>query len=544
MIAKRFWGGLLLLPFMACTCGPCGGARQTVEPDPFADWKSLFDLALSELPEAKIDQPIEAIPAGLRWRMSSPDPEAWRAWAIERPFVKQQLATPLFEDLRMSELWLSIDGLRQQVSRAAALAGDADDGTALWRGPTALGAASVGAAPELVIVKRIDPAVRSLVRLGAAFALLKSDRVSEKQVGKLAVRTLAVRGQGVTFAVFRDLLVAGTDPSLVERAVALAQKDPLKQGENEDRPASIDVERGVLPAADTPGIHFAVELGDHELSGLFALETFGWSLVPDAAAPLILRRAGGEAPGSEALSLMRYAPASSFAVVVDGARPGATILGKLRAAIEEVEALPAKEKQKRTDLTELELEAQLAEQLQPGTALLLGTAEERELSPIVAFSHKSREKLEPVIRKLIEGLTEKSASRTVLEEHGGALLLAASEPGPCAAITADAVLFALDTELLRRAVAAGSGTAPSIGDRPGVELSGKSTGGVFIDLPGASAFLSAFYQSSFDGDDRVGRAEVDQVLGPSFTALATGGALFSKLEGAGEAARGPLKVLP
>jgi hypothetical protein len=61
---------------------------------------------------------------------------------------------------------------------------------------------------------------------------------------------------------------------------------------------------------------------------------------------------------------------------------------------------------------------------------------------------------------------------------------------------------------------------------------------VFVDLAKGSAFLASYYQGA------LGSAEANAVLAPTFTALATGGAFFSKLEAKGDAAEGALRALP
>src|SRR5262245_46882202 len=102
----------LAFVFSACTCG--GDKKSAPE-----DIRALFEKLFAKLPASKIAHPIEAIPSDLDLIASSPDPEAWRAWAEQQPFAQAMMKTPLFEDLRLSRAHLALEGLRQQVARVS-----------------------------------------------------------------------------------------------------------------------------------------------------------------------------------------------------------------------------------------------------------------------------------------------------------------------------------------------------------------------------------------------------------------------------------------
>lgn len=522
-------------PFGACTCGDGPGAS--------GDWKALFDTLIKGLPEARTEVPIEAIPSSLAWVATSPDPEAWRAWAAAQPFAQGLMATPAFEDVLMSRTYLAVDGMRRTVARAAALTGDPDDAHALWRGPTALGVDDPSSpTPVFVLVKRIDPSMRAVVRLAAAFASTKD--ATESEVGAIKVRSLDYSGRTISFAVFKNLLVIGSDTALVERAAALAQKSPRA----DDKAASADP---LLPASDVAGIHARVALAGTTVAELIAVESIGVSLIADAQAPVVLRRSG-QAQSSEALlGLLAYAPASTTLALVDGGAPEATverIAAQIQAQEEDADDEP-KPKKKNAPKPLVFDGKVLAEALRPGTAILLGVRDEvadrASVGPVVLLAHDDRAAVEAQAQALIAQLTGAQVTRTVLEDAGGAVLLSADEAKVTAGVTADALVLALSADAARRALMAGAGKAPSVRDRARLAKDASAAGGVFVDLPKTAAWLEAFYGESFASDDAVAAADASAVLGPTFQALAKGPAMFARLApGKSDVAQGPLEVLP
>jgi hypothetical protein len=495
---------LLVLALPHCTCGK---DSQKEAPE---DIRALFERLFKSLPAAKVAQPIEAIPDNVSLVMSSPDPEAWRAWAVAQPFAKSMMETPLFDDVRLSRPWLAFEGLRQNIARVSAFVGKKEDLGAIWRGPTA--AAYVfgegDAKDSLLLVKRIDPSVRELVRFGAAFALAAKPEQgsSELRVRKeetLEVYTLERRGESVSFAVFRDLLVAGTNEDLVTRSALLAMGEARKG----DRPASKGAYKDVLPPVETAGVHFGFVAPEQEMAKLAGLSGIGLSLVADAAKPILIRRTGGEDPGSDALSLLRYAPSSTFLAIADGQKASDALLEAGRVPEE------------------------LRDRLAPGIAVLF------DKGAVLALRHKgTKEELEAPLREMLKEMSGKDVERVVLED--GALLLKSANDGASAALTNDAVLFAFAPDRLRDALSAGAGKAPSLADRQGLDIKAAAGGGVYFDLAKSSAFLATFYQRT------LGSADASTVLQPTFDALAGGGAYFSRLEQKDDVAEGAFHALP
>src|SRR5262245_23684047 len=81
--------------FAHCACG----GDKTNAPE---DVRALFERLFAKLPAAKVDRPLDAIPAAMSLIATSADPEAYRAWAASQPFVKTMMQTPLYQDLRLS----------------------------------------------------------------------------------------------------------------------------------------------------------------------------------------------------------------------------------------------------------------------------------------------------------------------------------------------------------------------------------------------------------------------------------------------------------
>jgi hypothetical protein len=546
---RRVVATALLLPLFGCTCG------ETRESP--ADVKKIFDALFAALPDAKVSRPLDAIPDALDAVFTSADPEAWRSWAESQKPVAAMMKTPLFEDLRVSRTYLAIDGLSRKAALAASWTGGKDDKNLLWRGPTALGFQrdKSGTGFRFVLAKRVDPTMRGLVRFAAAFAMVAKAESKEGYGGKLL--DLDRGGQKIAFVVFKDLVIAGNDHELVERARLLAMKDA------KEKAATSGVLAKILPAEREPGIHGALHLEAGGFAELLGVEAFGFSLVPNANAPIVIRKKGKEAPDDAALSLLRYAPLSAFFAIADGGSPSANVFLEVKHRLERAgegdgeeadDDQTAKTTARRGQkplLAEADIENAIVPRLSTGIVFVAGAfsdpAEQASsLASFVALRHKGdMQGLEPHVRRMLEVMTKKSIERTVLEDMGGAILLAPASDGPAAAITEDALLFALAPERLRMALAAGRGKAPSLKDRSGVGLGEKANAGVFVDFEKLAKFLGAYYPAALASDAKAPWSTSGAALDPTFSALAGFGAVYGHLASRGDqAAEGALHVLP
>lgn len=520
------------------------------------EWdRQAFDALLSGLPEAKAEHPLEALPGDLPWLVYSDDASKWLAFAEQRELFRELSNTPLAEDLTTTGPWLQLESLRYQVARVTSFAGGTNDGDALLKGPVALGAFQLDHdRPGFVVIKRVDPEVQVVARFAAAFASLAAEeksggkpkdpeaeavkpKVQTTEVEGIPVRTIERRGEKVSFALFKELLIVGTHKGLVERATALAVGEPRERlvpkhlkGKRPDKdlPASEEAE-GLLPKKGTAGVHIAYRVPQSDMLRVFGLEELAVSLTHDEKAPLVLRTRGGAAPEKGSLALLKYAPGTAFFGLVDGRAPSQDLLAEMRYRV-----LGAGQEKKPLTVAGVDVGEKLVKRLKGGTAVFLGAsdpaAEPGAPGAVIAFRHDDKAGLEPVVREVLAALTGASVERTVLEPFGGALLLTTPEDGPAAAITDDALLVALSPDRLRAAVAAGAGKAISLRDRGGVSLDGTATQAVFLDLDKGAAFLKGFYRDAYRESTAPPWSEVEPVLGPTFAALAKGGALFARLE--------------
>ena len=161
--------------------------------------------------------------------------------------------------------------------------------------------------------------------IAATFASVKEG--PEEDVGKAHLRSVDRGGKSVSFVVFQNLLIVGTDTELVKRAAALAQKEPL----DKDEPGTRDRELGLLPAADAPGLHLRLRSQDDEILGMLGLDAVGVSSTLDPNEPFVVRRGNAGDVGSDVTKLLAYAPTSAFFALVDGAPPSASIFAAAKA---------------------------------------------------------------------------------------------------------------------------------------------------------------------------------------------------------------------
>jgi hypothetical protein len=282
------------------------------------------------------------------------------------------------------------------------------------------------------------------------------------------------------------------------------------------------------------------------------------SLVADAKAPLVLRRGGEATASAGALGLLAYAPASTTLAVVDGGKPEATVVDALTRIStqlaesadngDEEDAKPKRKGKGKAKAPEPFDGAALGEALTPGVTILLGARDEAsaaaDLGVVVVLGHDDRKVVEAQATRLIAQLTGEDVQRTVLEDAGGATLLAVGDTKVCAGVTDRALVLALSTDATRRALAAGAGKAPSVRDRAKLDDKVEAAGGVYVDLPRTAQWLDAFYAQALSGDEQLTAADAKAVLGPTFEALGKGPVLFAKLQPAREHAAGALEVLP
>lgn len=517
---------LLALAASRCTCGdeadvePTGVSARAAE---------LYRMLFADLPKADVEHPAAAVPSDLEWVAASPDAEAWRAWAVAQPYVKTWMQTPLFADLRLSKAWRALDGLQRRSAQAARLTGASVDRAALWAGPTALALSAPSgsgrdAPRHVLLVKAIRPGEEALIRFAAAFGALgraqdTGGTLERRKIDDAELLVWSEPGRTIAFALFRDLLIAGDDPALVERAVGLAAGAPITDGDA----GSLDR----LPDPKTPGVHLSLRFAGESAPALLGLDDLGVSLVADPKAPVVLRRRRAEAAGEDSLGLLRYAPESSFFAMVDGGKPSGALLSRVKARLSG-----------QTKVGDVDLEAQLARQLGGGMGLAFTRAPDAgAFGGLALFAHDSPD-LEPAVRKLLGEMSSSDITRTKLDGQVKGTLLGPQAGGLHAAITKDALLLAMSEDTLRAALAAGQAQAPSLKDRR-LDLSSGAPGAVYLDLGAGADFLGAF------AAEHAAEEDAKDVLQPTLDAMRAGGRLFARLEPrGGSREEGALHAVP
>lgn len=554
-----------LMGAAACQCGETSKTstknRATLGPtddgkNPPGWDRRAFEVLLSGLPKSQIDAPLEAISPTLPWRASSEDPAAWLRFVQSTEGYGALKDTPLAQELRTQGAWLTVESLRNQAARLTSFVGHSQDDAGLLEGPLAIGTRSIEEArPGFVVVKRVLPEIQVVARFVAAFASLKLDkanpngggavqdenspdaspRLRTEKIGAVELHTLQRAGSDLYFSLFRDLLIFGSDESLVRQATRVAA------GESKPEP---DAHAELWSQKSEAGVHIAWRAPNDGPFGLFAIEALGFTLRPDAKKPFALRLFGGTAPSKDATELLRYAPGTTFGAWVDGRKPAEDLLQQARHRVLGASAPDSREAQKLE-----EMENHIVSKLLGGIAIWFSVDATDLSNPsprgVVAFRHADKSGLEPAVRTLLAGLTDQTVQRTVLEQAGDAWLLTTGEESPAAALTQDALLVALSPTPLRDALHAGHGAARSVFDVAQIHTTADGSHAVYLDFRQGAVFLRNFYRAAFLQRGSPGWDEVAPVLEPTFTGLAKGGVLFGELKAArGKLFAGDIHALP
>jgi len=526
--------GLALALVVVPGCDTCGDRDKTEQSTP-------LDGVLKNAKAARAEAPVDVLPGDVTLAIASPDPAEWKRFADARQFFKELSASPLIEDVRLSGAFLSLESIRHQLAGLTSFVGAPEDGDAIFMGPVAMGVIDIESdAPRFVIAKRLDPSVSSVASFAAAFAGLASGAadavtgqdaptVTSRDVAGVVMRTVTRGSAVVAFTFFKDLLIFGTDASLVERAVTLAAGQPG------DHSSFMQTDGGrVLAKKGVPGIHIAhlVE-GGSAASSLMGTRALGISLVLDAAAPVVIRMVGGSAPLDEASSLLRYVPASAFVAAVDGRNVHDVIVPLL--------------KDRMADLAFAQRLAALSEKLEAGVLLAAGvlSPDESGIDPAVAVivRHRARADVETRAKALLESMTGSLVSRTVLAHAGGAVVFEATS-GPAFGITDDALVAALDVARVRAVLSAGAAQAPRLADRAALAGDAPVAFGLYVDVARTGSFLERFY-AGWAVSDPGAPKDALATLAPTFKALGAGGHGFARLAPVGDdVVEGAFRVLP
>ncbi len=555
----------MVATIIGCTQSGQGCGSDSTSPDTS---ESELTALLGGLPATEVIEPIDALPEDVDAVLFSPDPDAYRRWTREQPFVQRFERTRLYRELVTNPTISAINQIDQRVARAAALTGER---RSLWQGPMAVGMQfREDEPPSFVAIRRVDPSEEAMVRFASTFAMMveragleEGPSLDTDTVEGHPVYVLSRPGQPIVFALFANLTIVGDDASLVKRAVQRALEPDADIGGVEPLPRAWVTE---------PGVHLGLRWGgapDREEERKTDQASLFVSLRPDAEAPMRLWRppaaaaraseapegdAGGSArpddategrpddasetavpedasgaaqpdpstapPAAEARSLARYAPIDAAIVVHDAtATPVAAWLRRLEASPREAsdgEQTPSDAALAEAQQTRAWART-VVEELRPGM-LLAVAGDAAVLEAQLAFPHRGRAGLEPVLVSLAKAWAVGQVARA--ETPDGDVIIGTGD-GPALGLTDDAVIIGLTERQVRKALFAARGTAPSITDRPGWPEDDE--GAVLLDFQRTAQLLTGFYGRALT--DERGWADVQEDLRETFEALATAGTL-------------------
>ena len=552
----------LILSESACHCGEPNPTSRSTAFDTNSSatsaqrdtWdRKAFDVLLAGLPKSKVDTLLDAVPRDLPWRAYSEDPSSWLRHVRSKEGYRAFAETPLAAELRSQGPWLTVESMRKQVMGLTSFVGGSQDDDGLWQGAVALGTRTIEEdRPAFVVVKRVLPEIQVVARFVAAFASVGLDtpdssnetpnsnerdrpKLSIEKIGEVSLHTLHRADANLYFALFRDILIFGSDKALVKSATRIAAGEEQPQNE---------VHAKLWPAPGAPGVHIAWRAPQDGPLGLFAIDALGLTLDVNDEVPFSLRVQGGAPPSPNATSLLRYAPGTTFCAWVDGRKPAKDFLEEVRRRVVSASG------QVPWAATKInEIEATIVSQLDGGIAFWFSNDANQVNNPsargVVAFRHANKEELEPAVRALLAELTARKVERNILEPVGNAFLLTTGDDGPAAALSDDALLVALSPAPLRDALHAATGKSRSILDAEKMNATTQASHALFLDMGQGSVFLRNFYRSAFEKRAAPSWKEAGPLLEPTFSAFAKGGAYFGELQSKeGEVFAGGIHALP
>lgn len=206
-------GCALALLAWACRCGDTGAGRA-------------FEVGapLEDMPRSKHGPLAALVPAPAPVFVFSDRPAVLLQQIRSAPRLRPLADSRVLQDLALSGAGATARALRQRLSELSRLPA-AVDVAALLDGPLALAVRAGPGNPDLLFLKRLGPGAAASWR---AAQMLQAVRPSHTEVRVERYRGLPLRkvlvdeGRRLTFAVLRDLLVAGTSDAWVKQSLDLA----------------------------------------------------------------------------------------------------------------------------------------------------------------------------------------------------------------------------------------------------------------------------------------------------------------------------------
>jgi hypothetical protein len=206
-------GCALALLAWDCRCGGTGAGRAYEVGAP-----------LEDMPRAKPGPLAALVPAPAPVFVFSDRPGELLRQIRAAPRLRPLADPHVLQDLALSGAGATARALRQRLSELSRLP-TAVDAAALLDGPLALAARAGPGDPDLLFLKRLGPGAAASWR---AAQMLQAVRPSHTEVRVERYRGLPLRkvlvdeGRRLTYAVLKDLLVAGTSDAWVKQSLDLA----------------------------------------------------------------------------------------------------------------------------------------------------------------------------------------------------------------------------------------------------------------------------------------------------------------------------------
>ncbi len=206
----------LLAPAFAAPACRCGGAGE----------ERAYEVGapLDDMPQSKPGALAGFVPAPAPVFLIADRPATLLQQIRASPRLRPLADPNVLQDFALSSAGATARALRQRLSELSRLPA-AVDAAALLDGPVALAARTGPGDPDLLLLKRLSPAASASWR---AAQMLQAVRPSHTEVRVERYRGLPLRKvlvderRRLTYAVLKDLLVAGTSDAWVKQSLDLA----------------------------------------------------------------------------------------------------------------------------------------------------------------------------------------------------------------------------------------------------------------------------------------------------------------------------------
>jgi hypothetical protein len=297
---------------------------------------------LEDMPRASAGALASFVPAPAPVFIISERPAALLAQMALAPRLKPLADPRVLADLALSNPGATARAVRQRLNELSRLPTGVE-ATALLDGPFALAAREGPGDPDILLLKRLSPAAAAswhAARMLQAVHPSHNEVRAERYRGLPLRKVLVDEKRRLTYALLRDLLVAGTSDTWVKQSLDLAlgaaPKGLVTASSQPAVAAALRDDAGANLTALVDADALRAEAGKPGLSSL-ALAQLAWlrlTVSPSGALRLLAARAAsaGPARGSGRGALERFAPRKVSAALSRRLDLGRALADLLRAA--------------------------------------------------------------------------------------------------------------------------------------------------------------------------------------------------------------------